>query len=342
MKDSVFRARRLGALVAIATFGMALAPSGINAAAPDNGPGKDSTHIIGGVAAAQDEFPFMVSLQRNGQHFCGGSLINPGAVLTAAHCVEDIAPAPVPEEPPAPAPAPPAPTPTSTAPAPTPSAPAPTSNSARNQPSMTLDEAIAKTDLVIGRTKLSDTSQGVVRKIAREGEAKEAKIAVHPKYGKETGFDIAIVLLDQDVSGVMPVRIPTGNTDSLLAPGAMATVAGWGNMDTDLFQFPDRLRKVDVPILSDEECLTNAGKSYNPKSDICAGRKGKDSCQGDSGGPLMRKIPGRDEYFQIGVVSWGAGCAAQGGPGFYTSVSSSEVMDGLRSSARAKSINLLR
>ncbi|KAJ8117213.1 hypothetical protein OPT61_g1544 [Boeremia exigua] len=46
--------------------------------------------IVGGVPAVAGDFPFIVSLQRNGAHMCGGSLLNANTVLTAAHCVDGI------------------------------------------------------------------------------------------------------------------------------------------------------------------------------------------------------------------------------------------------------------
>ncbi|KAF2753830.1 trypsin [Pseudovirgaria hyperparasitica] len=45
-----------------------------------------SVQIVGGEAAAEGDVPFIVSLQKSGTHFCGGSLLNANTVLTAAHC----------------------------------------------------------------------------------------------------------------------------------------------------------------------------------------------------------------------------------------------------------------
>lgn len=49
------------------------------------------TMIVGGKNARPNEFPWQVSLRLNGQHICGGSIINwpKQAILTAAHCMFD-------------------------------------------------------------------------------------------------------------------------------------------------------------------------------------------------------------------------------------------------------------
>ncbi|WP_415643574.1 serine protease [Sphingomonas antarctica] len=54
---------------------------------------------------------------------------------------------------------------------------------------------------------------------------------------------------------------------------------------------------------------------------MCVGAReaGKDSCSGDSGGPLTR-VQGRDKVL-VGLVSWGVGCGLQGVPGIYTDTS---------------------
>lgn len=57
---------------------------------------------------------------------------------------------------------------------------------------------------------------------------------------------------------------------------------------------------------------------------ICAASDGKDACQGDSGGPLILKGFAYDgsQDVQVGVVSWGYGCAQGYFPGVYANLHS--------------------
>ncbi|CAM9819219.1 unnamed protein product [Bubo scandiacus] len=45
--------------------------------------------VLGGSAAAIETWPWQVSLQYRREHICGGSIIDPGWVLTAAHCFKN-------------------------------------------------------------------------------------------------------------------------------------------------------------------------------------------------------------------------------------------------------------
>ncbi|KAL0153229.1 hypothetical protein M9458_051470 [Cirrhinus mrigala] len=45
--------------------------------------------IVNGTEAKPHSRPYMVSLQKNEKHFCGGFLISDDFVLTAAHCLID-------------------------------------------------------------------------------------------------------------------------------------------------------------------------------------------------------------------------------------------------------------
>jgi trypsin len=168
--------------------------------------------------------------------------------------------------------------------------------------------------VVAGGTKLY-VNEGVEQRV------NVAKILAHEDYDSSTiTNDICLLKLSEslDLSGseIQAVTLPTQGQDT--PAGTAAVVTGWG-ATSEGSGLAANLKKVTVPVVSDAECRQSYGTSEIADSMICAGlpEGGKDSCQGDSGGPFVEE----DSKAQIGVVSWGYGCARPDYPGVYTEVS---------------------
>merc|ERR1711976_371417 len=119
---------------------------------------------------------------------------------------------------------------------------------------------------------------------------------------------------DQADIAVDTIGIPSSGQE--YPSGHMCTVSGWGTT-SEGGSLACTLMKVEVPVVSDDDCRDAYGQNDIAASMICAGLDagGKVSCQGDSGGPFMCGF-GLD-----GIVSWGYGCAQPGFPGVYTQTS---------------------
>ena len=109
--------------------------------------------------------------------------------------------------------------------------------------------------------------------------------------------------------------------DSILtATGTSSTIVGWGLTSED-GSSSSVLRQATVPIVSNTTCQAFVAYTIY-SSQVCAGYAsgGVDTCQGDSGGPIFVLASGT--YYQVGVVSYGIGCARALNPGVYTRVAS--------------------
>lgn len=153
---------------------------------------------------------------------------------------------------------------------------------------------------------------------------------IHPDYrDRASSSDYALVELETPIdfaaTGLSKIEIADANfeKDGFIDPGTMLTVYGWGAMNESGFPNPDRIRYVDVPVVSRE--VANSRQAYNGKIDatmIPAGyaEGGLDSCQGDSGGPLILKDGPHGYPVQVGIVSWGHGCARKNKYGVYSNI----------------------
>ncbi|WP_432185916.1 S1 family peptidase [Streptomyces sp. Tue6028] len=147
-------------------------------------------------------------------------------------------------------------------------------------------------------------------------KVKSTKVLQAPGYNGK-GKDWALIKLAR------PIEQPTLKIATTTAyNNGNFTVAGWGATREGGAQ-QRYLRKATVPFVDDATCQRAYGSDLVPGDEICAGfvqQGGVDTCQGDSGGPMFRK----DEtgaYIQVGIVSWGQGCAEPGYPGVYSEVS---------------------
>ncbi|WP_371977829.1 trypsin-like serine protease [Enterovibrio norvegicus] len=147
------------------------------------------------------------------------------------------------------------------------------------------------------------------------------QIFIHPDFNTRTlANDIALLKLTNVPSGVQPVDIAAGSVSQYAVEGDTLTVAGLGRT-SEGGSSPTVLQEVDVPLVSDAVCRQSGGNYANVGSvSFCAGipAGGIDSCQGDSGGPLVINQAG--QITQLGIVSWGIGCARPGKYGVYSDI----------------------
>lgn len=171
--------------------------------------------------------------------------------------------------------------------------------------------------VAVGRTNLDDTSTGQT--------LSADQVVVHPDYEDTDTFDAALIHVTTPIQAPAIDLVPLGD-DTLEADGAALTVSGWG---TEFFGspfIPAQMKAVDVEAVADESCTTNGLMGFQADSEMCAETLGGDSCQGDSGGPLFGTLADGRQV-QVGIVSYGLGCATPEFPGVYGEVNNPSIHD---------------
>ena len=256
--------------------------------------------IVGGDRAQLKHWPGQAVLRayakgsKTALYLCGGAAINERWVLTAAHCIHDIKP-----------------------------------DLRKSFNDRNGKKIVGTLDIILGVEDLDavkDEHVYAIEKIIKREGYKDAATS---------GRDLALIQLKRVYSGPVARVSLEAKTDPQTPPGAQVRVAGFGSLKflapTNTYRRPDgeeyyagsqQLLETTVPTVANATCKARYPKDKIDDEQLCAGLEqgGHDSCQGDSGGPLVA----HDRHgcpYQIGVVSWGAGCAGARDYGVYTRVS---------------------
>ncbi|XP_050541639.1 phenoloxidase-activating factor 2-like [Daktulosphaira vitifoliae] len=157
-----------------------------------------------------------------------------------------------------------------------------------------------------------------------------SSMTIHPDYiSSNLHNDIVVIMLSEPVitsTYISPICLPYNMLNFEVMQFNKCRVSGWGTENFERPQYPGILKKVNVPLWSQDRCVENlrttrlGSKFQLHEGFICAGgEEHEDACTGDGGSPLVCEHD--SVTILIGLVSWGIGCGTASVPGVYVDVS---------------------
>ncbi|XP_070210445.1 uncharacterized protein [Littorina saxatilis] len=248
--------------------------------------------IVGGTEAEKGIYPWIVMLTKDGKFHCGGSILDPLHVITAAHCL---------------------------------------AHEPKSYLTGMVNTKRNSLQVVAGKDRSSlDSRPAHEQRVSVSSGYMHSRYTKSPLYNDIAVLRLSKPLVFNsrvspiclpNVTDVMPRRCVVagwGSTNHALQtlPSSMRTVSLWAYNRTECQRtFPTfRFLGYSMSYYLKEGVFCAANSTFG----------GQDSCQGDSGGPLFCLMTSKEgegqgeHYTQFGVVSWGDDCGKPGKPGFYT------------------------
>jgi secreted trypsin-like serine protease len=256
----------------------------------------DNEMIVGGHPADEGKYPWQVriySTMDDNVGFCGGSIIAPQWVLTAAHCLLDTQKVVVGFG----------------------------STDRTKTTKIESEKVIVHPDYIKGEK----ADVGLI-KLKQPIPDAPAILVADPVVDKSVDVPGATVT----VTGWGAIWDFQAFQNSIDVMAGRRSVSARKLLDQNELNAPRKLHEVDIEVIDSGECKSVYKSLQVPAftvgdTEICATGPsgGKDSCFGDSGGPLVAPASNVARgYVQVGIVSWGPQCGNPLYPGVYTRVSS--------------------